>query len=175
MLSAAAFHFTPPPGAIARAPGEKSPVPQQTGGLRVGAAPLPLKGSDMDGKPISLDQYKGKVVLLDFWATWCGPCVGELPNVTAAYQKYHGSGFEIIGISLDKANATDKLRAFTQSHGMPWRQIYDGKSGNPVNAITYGVRAIPFTVLIGRDGKVAALSVRGPALAPAVEAALARK
>ena len=98
--------------------------------------------------------------------------MAELPNVIAAYNKYHGQGFEIVGVSLDPANEKEKLIKFVGNRRMPWRQIYDGNYWSAENARNYGVKAIPFTVLIGRDGKISAVSARGSALAPAIEAAL---
>jgi thiol-disulfide isomerase/thioredoxin len=108
---------------------------------------------------IDLAEYKGKVVLLDFWATWCGPCIAELPHVQAAYEKYHGKGFEIIGISLDRDRAA--LEKFIADRKMTWRQHWDEK--NEV-AGAYGVRSIPSTWLIAPDGKVAAVGLRGEQL-----------
>ena len=140
--------------------------------LVAGASPFPLTGVDLEGKTVSLDQFEGKVLLIDFWAVWCGPCVGEMPNVVAAYNKYHADGFEIIGVSLDPLSDRTKLETFVGDHKMPWRQIFDGKFWSAENAVAYGVHSIPFTVLVGRDGKIAAVSARGPDLAPAVEAAL---
>jgi thiol-disulfide isomerase/thioredoxin len=110
--------------------------------------------------------------MLDFWATWCGPCVGEVPNVAAVYAKYHDKGFEIIGISLDQAGAKDKLTTFTKEHSMPWRQYYDGKYWENELAVKYGVRSIPATYLIDSSGKIIAKDVRGEALEPAVRKAL---
>ncbi|HWA85484.1 MAG TPA: TlpA disulfide reductase family protein [Opitutus sp.] len=121
-----------------------------------------FKEQDVDGKPLSLAQYRGKVVLVDFWATWCGPCVGELPNVLAAYQKYHPKGFEIVGISLDDDQG--KLEGFTGAKGMSWRQYFDGQGWGNKLAKRYGVTAIPATYLLDRDGKIVAKDLRGPAL-----------
>jgi thiol-disulfide isomerase/thioredoxin len=130
---------------------------------------------DLDGKPLSLANYKGKVVMVDFWATWCGPCVGEVPNVAKVYEKYHDKGFEIIGVSLDQSGAQDKLTNFTQEHNMPWRQYFDGKGWQNNLAVKYGIRSIPATFLLDGEGKVIAQNVRGPGLEPAVAGALGVK
>jgi outer membrane lipoprotein-sorting protein/peroxiredoxin len=172
-LADSSFMFTPPPGAKEQKVTEEPALYDQR--LKVGASPLPLSGKDLTGKPVRLEDYKGKVVLIDFWATWCGPCVAEVPNVVTAYNTYKGKGFDVIGVSLDKAGDRPKLLTFTQSNKMPWRQIYDGKWWQSAVAEAYGVKAIPFTLLIGRDGKIAAVSPRGEGLAVAVKAALAKK
>jgi thiol-disulfide isomerase/thioredoxin len=129
---------------------------------------------DLAGNPLSVGALKGKVVLVDFWATWCGPCVHELPNVLATYQKHHGEGFEIIGVSLDSDR--DKLDAFLKkTDGMTWAQYFDGQGWQNKLAGKYGVQSIPFTVLVGKDGKIIGTNLRGEALDPAVTAAIAAK
>jgi len=140
--------------------------------LGVGSAFPDFDVKDLDGKPLSIAGYKGKVVMLDFWATWCGPCVGEVPNVAAVYAKYHGKGFEIIGISLDRDGDKDKLISFTKEHNMPWRQFFDGKFWNNELAVKYGVQSIPATFLLDPSGNIIAKDVRGEALEPAVRKAL---
>ena len=117
---------------------------------------------DLDGKPVSLADYRGKLVLLDFWATWCGPCIAEMPNIKAVYEKYHDKGFEIIGISLDTDEAT--LRKFIKENQLPWRQVFDGKQWETRLVQQYGIRSIPAQFLIDREGRVISVKARGERL-----------
>ncbi len=142
-------------------------------GLIVGATFPDFNEKDTDGKPLSIANYKGKVVLIDFWATWCGPCVKELPNVLQAYEKHHAAGFEIIGISLD--SQAEKLEKFVKEKNMPWPQFFDGKGWENKLAQQYGVNSIPATYLLDREGKIIGKGLRGEKLEEAVAAALAKK
>ncbi len=117
------------------------------------------------------DDYKGKIVLLDFWATWCGPCLGELPNLTRVFADLNPKGFEVLGVSLDADDK--KLPEFTKSKAMTWTHVCDGQGG-PL-ARLYDVKSIPTCYLVdGTTGKVLATSagLRGAALRPTVEKAL---
>src|SRR2546428_2627205 len=97
-----------------------------------------IKFTAVDGREVDLAKLKGKVVLIDFWATWCGPCVGEVPHVLDAYKKFHDKGFEIIGISLDRDK--NALTSFIKQKGMTWPQSFE--SSNAL-ADKFGINAIP--------------------------------
>ncbi|MBL8880838.1 MAG: redoxin family protein [Phycisphaerales bacterium] len=124
-------------------------------------------------KQVDLKALRGKAVLIDFWATWCGPCVAELPNVKDAYKKYKDQGFEIVSISLD--NDKGKCKSFVEREHMSWLHICDGKGWGAELAKRFGVNAIPQMYVLGRDGKVVARDVRGEALGKAIEEALKTK
>jgi thiol-disulfide isomerase/thioredoxin len=141
--------------------------------LVVGAKFPDFQEKDIHGKPLSVSNYKGKVVLVDFWATWCGPCRVELPNVIAAYQKHHAKGFEIVGISLDQDLST--MTNYTASSGMVWPQFFDGKVWENKLAQQYGVMSIPATYLVDTKGDIIGRDLRGPDLEKAVADALAKK
>ena len=124
-----------------------------------------------DGRRLSLSDFHGKVVLLDFWATWCEPCMAELPNVKEIYKKYHDRGFEIIGISLDTNESA--LRSELQKQGITWPQYYDGKGWDNQIAALYRVFAIPATFLLDREGVIRYRDLRGQELADKVAELLA--
>ena len=113
------------------------------------------------------------MVLIDFWATWCGPCVAELPNVLKAYEKHHAKGFEILGISLDKDRK--RLEDFTKLKHMTWPQYFDGLYWQNKLAVKYGVNSIPATYLLDGEGNIIAKNLRGEDLEAAVAKALAKK
>jgi thiol-disulfide isomerase/thioredoxin len=123
--------------------------------------PLEVAGPTLDGHAFDSRDWKGRVVLVDFWATWCRPCVAELPNVRDVYDRYHAAGFDVVGVSLDKTR--DRLSSFIQENSIPWPQIFfAGDTGwnNPL-VRRFGVQAIPATILLDQDGRPAAVDLRG--------------
>ncbi|MES2134470.1 MAG: TlpA disulfide reductase family protein, partial [Bacteroidota bacterium] len=113
-------------------------------------------------KELALSSLKGKVVLIDFWASWCGPCRKEMPNVKRIYEKYKSKGFEIYGVSLDK-DRDAWLEAISKDN-QTWPQVSDLKFWQSEAAQTYAVQSIPFTVLVSKEGKILATGLRGAEL-----------
>ena len=132
-----------------------------------------FSATDLDGNPISLQEYRGKVVLIDFWAVWCGPCLAEMPNLKSVYATYKDQGFDIIGISLD-TNET-KLRAYIKENDIQWRQIFSGKVWDDPLAQQYEITGIPEPWLIDRDGQLITHKARGEDLERLVVEALKDK
>lgn len=129
---------------------------------------MEMKFTSLQGKDVDLAAMKGKVVLVDFWATWCGPCVQEIPHVKKAYEEYHEKGFEVIAISVDKEADRAKLETFIKDQKIPWPQHFDGKGSSNEFAMKYGINSYPSTFLIGKEGKVIATNLRGAALSEAL-------
>ncbi len=129
--------------------------------------------TDLDGNPISLQDYRGKVVLLDFWAVWCGFCITEMPNLKSVYDTYKDRGFDIIAVSLD--DTEKELRDYIKENDIQWRQIFDGARGADSLVRQYGVRGIPEQWLIDRDGKLISHKARGEDLERLVVEALKDK
>ncbi|HFA51875.1 MAG TPA: TlpA family protein disulfide reductase [Bacteroidetes bacterium] len=112
--------------------------------------------------PMKLSDHRGKVLLIDFWASWCGPCRRENPNVVAAYKKYHEKGFDVLGVSLDRNK--DRWLGAIKKDGLTWNHVSDLKGWKNEAAKLYGVTSIPAMVLLDREGKIIARNLRGPAL-----------
>lgn len=133
-----------------------------------------------DGREVDLAKLRGKVVLIDFWATWCGPCVKEIPTIVAAYEKYHAKGFEVIGVTLENASlkpddtpeqtaaklaaAKKKMQDFAAARAMPWPQHFDGQYWKNEYAVKFGIQSIPAMFLIDQEGRLASTEARGAAL-----------
>jgi len=134
--------------------------------MRTGQNAADLSLPDLEGKTVSLSEFKGKVVLLDFWASWCGPCRHNNPRLVKLYNKFHDKGFEIYGVSLDedtkswkKAVHIDKLR---------WVQVIDDKGWEATSNATYGIDFIPSSFLIDRNGVIRTINAEGPELESSV-------
>ena len=132
--------------------------------------PVDLTFTAVDGSSFDLTDLRGKVVLLDFWATWCPPCVEEVPELVATYEKFRGQGFEVVGISLDENKAA--FEKFTAENKMTWPQFFDGKGWENELAKRFGIQSVPTMWLLDREGKLVDASPRGR-LEEAVGAALA--
>lgn len=127
---------------------------------------MEVKGKTFDGKAFDLTKLKGKTVLIDFWATWCGPCMAEMPTLRDCYAKYKDRGFEVVGISLDDDKA--RLGDFLKREELPWVTIFDdkhtGSGWDTPLALQYGIMSIPRAILIDKTGKVISLDAHGDAL-----------
>ena len=124
---------------------------------------MEITGKSLDGSDFDWESYRGKVVLVDFWATWCGPCLAEAPNARKHYDIYHDYGFEVVGISLDSSKKS--LEAYVKKENVPWANLFQEVTGwkHPI-AVKYGIHAIPSVFLVDRDGKVVSLQARGAEL-----------
>lgn len=169
--------FSPDGSYLASASGDKTAAIWQVEGIRGKSLPEPpvppnlTKAPDfevkaLNGGELSLKKYRGKVILLDFWATWCKPCLAEMPNVKRVYRRYKDQNFQIIGISLDTNRSS--LRSYLRRQSIPWPQFFDGAGWQNSVAQKYGIQAIPYMYLIDGDGFIRKENLRGRALEAAV-------
>jgi len=130
---------------------------------------IEVKGTLLDGKEFDWAKYKGKVVLVDFWATWCGPCRAEIPNIIEMHEDYHARGFEVVGISLDRTK--DAATDYMEEKKLPWVSLFDPEPAKGAEKMTeyYGIFAIPQAILVDREGNVVSLNARGPELGRLLE------
>lgn len=132
------------------------------GTTAVGMVAPQFTQNDVNGKPVSLASFKGKYVLVEFWASWCAPCRAGNPNLVKQYELYNKKGFEIISVSLD--NVKERWLDAIKKDGLPWTQVSDLKGWNNTVGRLYGVRAVPQSFLLDKDGKVISSSLRDESL-----------
>ncbi|UUO05286.1 redoxin family protein [Blastopirellula sp. J2-11] len=139
--------------------------------------PMPLVGANLDGTPFNWADYRGRYVLIDFWATWCGPCLQEIPNIQENFVKYRERGFEVVGVNLDEDPKA--LEAFFAKRQLPWTTVISNDPNatgfNNVNAVHCGVDGIPFLVLVDPEGKVIEINPRGERLGEVLESIFAQQ
>jgi len=138
----------------------------------VGAMAMEFTQNDTAGVPVSLSSFRGKYLLVDFWASWCGPCRAENPNVVKAYNQYKDKGFTILGVSLDQPNAKDKWMKAIHDDQLAWTQVSDLKYWKNDVAVLYGIQAIPQNFLIDPQGKIVGKNLRGEDLVKKLESVL---
>ncbi len=147
--------------------------------LRVGKPALKFSATTMDGEKVDFpEDYAGKLVMLDMWATWCAPCIGEIPHMKAAYEGHHDDGFEILGVSFDSEGMEESVKEFLVEKELPWNQIYEGKGWNTTIGNQYDVNGIPFVLLVdGDSGEILATAqnLRGAGLSDFIGKELAKK
>lgn len=131
-------------------------------GVAIGRKAPEFTAKTVDGKEFKLSDQRGRFVLIDFWATWCAPCVAELPTVKKVYEEFGASGFTVVSISFDR-NAETAAK-YMREKEMPWTQIWAENGANGPLAQLYGVSGIPATFLIDPDGNIVAMDLRGPKL-----------
>jgi len=134
----------------------------QQSATSIGAMAPDFVQNDADGRPVKLSDFRGKYVLVDFWASWCGPCRGENPNVLKAFSAYKEKNFTVLGVSLD--GKKDAWLAAIKTDGLPWTQVSDLQAWNNAAAKKYGISAIPQNFLVDPTGKIVAKNLRGSAL-----------
>ena len=139
----------------------KIAIAKKTG---IGKPAIQFTQNDTAGIPVTLASFKGKYVLVDFWASWCGPCRQENPNVVAAFNKYNAKGFTILGVSLDQPTGKERWMEAIHKDNLTWTQVSDLKYWKNEVALMYGVNAIPQNYLIDDQGIIIGKDLRGDAL-----------
>jgi peroxiredoxin len=137
---------------------------EKTKNFSVGKMAADFTQNDTLGIPVKLSSFRGKYLLIDFWASWCGPCRQENPNLVKTYQAYKGKGFDILGVSLDQPGGKDKWLKAIHDDKLTWTHVSDLKYGNNEVALQYGIKSIPQNFLIDPQGKIIAKNIRGESL-----------
>jgi thiol-disulfide isomerase/thioredoxin len=119
----------------------------------------------LDGRKVNNESLKGKIVLIDCWATWCGPCLKEMPHIKELYDKYHDKGFEVIGFSMDELSAKERVKKLIKQKNIPWPQRFEGKGFEEDSfRKQYGIKSLPTVYLLNKEGIIVDTNARGERL-----------